>query len=188
MPVGYIRIEGPYTTAERDALTGMPTFMVIFNSTTGQFEFWNSAAWAGMLGDSPTFAGVTTSTLSAPPSSGNIALWGNFTAYGTIQVGQGGPVASANDLTLGSGNVFEITGATQINAIVTGDWLGGAQVTLIFASNPTVKHNTAGGAGTAVILLAGAADFSATAGDTLTLVYSGISGVTAWREISRAVI
>jgi hypothetical protein len=78
---------------------------------------------------------------------------------------QGADVASANDLTLGGdGNTFEITGNTQINAITTANWQNGALITLLFTSNPTVKHNTAGGAGTAVMLLAGAADFGATAG------------------------
>lgn len=101
---------------------------------------------------------------------------------------QGADTAAANDLTLPKGNSVEITGATQINAIVTTGWTLGSIVTLIFASTPTVKHNTAGGAGTAVILLAGAADFVASAGDTLTLIYSEQGGTNAWREFSRAVI
>lgn len=108
---------------------------------------------------------------------------------GRVLETQGADVASANDLTLGSdGNCFEITGNTQINAITTSGWQNGAMITLLFTSTPTVKHNTAGGAGTAVILLAGAADFSATAGDTLTLRLCEIGGTQAWREIGRAVI
>jgi len=47
----------------------------------------------------------------------------------------------------------------------------------------TVTHDS--GTGTeARIFLEGAANFSATADDTLTLVYDG----TRWREIARAVI
>lgn len=108
---------------------------------------------------------------------------------GRLEAGQGADVAAANDLTLGAdGNVFEITGTTQINAITTATWQNGSYITLLFASNPTVKHNTAGGAGTAVMLLAGAADFASTAGDTLTLVLSEIGGTQAWREVARAVI
>ena len=53
----------------------------------------------------------------------------------------------------------------------------------MIASTPTVKNNTAGGASTAVMLLAGAADFSATANDTLSLCYNG----TAWVETARSV-
>lgn len=108
---------------------------------------------------------------------------------GRWQEKQGADVASAGDLTLGQdGNTFEITGTTTINAITTTNWQNGAKITLLFTSNPTVKHNTAGGGSTAVILLSGAADFSATAGDTLTLVYSEIGGTNAWREVSRTVI
>ncbi len=106
-----------------------------------------------------------------------------------LRAAQGVDVASANDLTLGTdGNCFEITGTTQINAITTANWTNGSRITLLFTSTPTVKHNTAGGGGTAVILLAGAADFVATAGDTLSLIYSEIGGTNAWREVSRAVI
>lgn len=122
----------------------------------------------------------------------SMSLWvqaGSAHFDGRVLTAQGADVAAANDLTLGAdGNTFEITGATQINAITTSGWLLGSMITLLFASTPTVKHNTAGGAGTAVILLAGAADFSATAGDTLTLRYSDIGGTSAWREMSRAAI
>lgn len=114
----------------------------------------------------------------------------NYMAMSTrLNDAQGADVASANDLTLGTdGNVFEITGTTQINAITTASWQNGALVTLLFTGSLTVKHNTAGGAGTARILLAGAADFSATAGDTLSLRLSEIGGTQAWRETGRAVI
>lgn len=98
--------------------------------------------------------------------------------------GVGTATASANDLTLPKdGNVFHITGATQLNAIVTSGWPAGSEITLIFNSNPTVKNNTAGGGGTALLLLAGGADFSATANDVLKLVYDG----TSWFEVSRSV-
>lgn len=117
------------------------------------------------------------------------AARGYWLSNSRFQTRQGADVASLGDLTLGTdGNVFEITGTTTINAITTTNYLNGAVVTLLFTSTPTVKHNTAGGASTAVFLLAGAADFVASAGDTLTLVYSEIGGTNAWREIGRAVI
>lgn len=94
----------------------------------------------------------------------------------------GAAVASANDLTVGTdGNVFSITGAVQINAITTANWQAGSTIKLIFVSTPTVKHNTAGGAGTAPILLAGNTDYAVSAGDALSLVYDG----TNWHEIGR---
>jgi hypothetical protein len=97
---------------------------------------------------------------------------------------KGADVGSANDLTLGAdGNVFHITSNTTINAIVVANWQAGSEITLIFDSNPTVKNNTSGSAGTAVMLLAGGVDFSATANDVLKLVYDG----TSWYEVSRSV-
>lgn len=105
-------------------------------------------------------------------------------AQGRFQTKLGSNTAAANDLTLpNTGNVFHITGATQINAITTTNWQAGSEVTFIFDSTPTVKNNTAGGAGTAIMLLAGGADFLATANDVLKLVYDG----TSWFEVSRSV-
>jgi len=117
------------------------------------------------------------------------------TLFGSIIAGsgrilgfQGTDVASANNLVLGQGNVFEITGTTQINLISNLSWQNGSQVTLLFTSTPTVKHNQATSGTNITIQLAGAVDFVATAGDTLTLMLSEIGGTQAWREVSRAVI
>lgn len=91
-------------------------------------------------------------------------------------------VAAANNLTLGLGNVNLVSGATTINAITTSGWQpGSSPVYLVFSGAPLVKNNTAGGAGTATILLAGLTDFQAAAGDVLALLYDG----TNWRETNR---
>lgn len=103
---------------------------------------------------------------------------------GFIQGAKGVNIASANNLTLGTdGNVFTITGNVQINAIDIANWQSGSEVILIFSGAPTVKHNTVGGAGTAVILLAGSVDLVAAANTVLKLVYDG----TQWQEVSRKV-
>ncbi len=103
---------------------------------------------------------------------------------GRFGTAKGADVASAGDLTLGTdGNVFHITGTTTINAITTANWQAGSTFILIFDGSVTVKNNTAGGGGTAVMKLAGAADFSATASDVLTLVWDG----TSFFEVSRSV-
>lgn len=133
-----------------------------------------------------------------PIAAGSVTLTNTYSLWvdaghsrfdGRVLAAQGADIASAGDLSLGvDGNTFEITGTTTINAINVAGWTLGSMVTLIFASTPTVSHNTAGGGGTAVILLAGAANFSATAGDTLTLRYSEQGGTNAWREMARTVI
>lgn len=92
-------------------------------------------------------------------------------------------IVAANNLTLGRGNVQLVSGATQITAITTAGWqAGSASVFLVFSGAPLVKNNTAGGAGTATIILAGATDFQAAANDVLEILFDG----TNWREASRS--
>jgi len=114
---------------------------------------------------------------------GAIVKTGSFKiSAGRLATAKGADVASANDLTLGSdGNSFTITGTTQINAILMAGWAGGAPVILYFSNVVTVKHNTAGGAGTAPILLSGSADFVTAANSVLVLSFDG----TNWQELSR---
>lgn len=104
---------------------------------------------------------------------------------GRLQQYKGANVAAANDLTLGlDGNFFTITGNTQINAITTANWHAGSpSITLLFTGTPTVKNNTAGGAGTGVLLLSGSADLLAANNTMLGLQYDG----TQWQETFRKV-
>lgn len=91
-------------------------------------------------------------------------------------------VASAGDLTLApTGRAFSITGTTTINAITTTGWLAGSVIVLVFTGVLTVKHNTAGGGGTAKIFLSGSADFATANNSVLVLVYDS----TQWQEMSR---
>ena len=93
-------------------------------------------------------------------------------------------IAAANNLTLGwDWNLFVITGNTQINAITTANRQAGSMITLIFTWTPTVKHNTAWWAGTAVMFLAGSVDLTAANNTVLCLIYDG----TQWQETSRKV-
>ena len=97
---------------------------------------------------------------------------------------QGTDIASANDITLGDGNYFDITGTTIINRILGTGWTAGSQVTLQFDASVTVDHGTAAGSNYYGFKLSGAGDMSATADDTLTLVFDG----AWWREVARTVI
>lgn len=120
----------------------------------------------------------TPGTVFTLDGNGALILTGRF------QPDKGADVASANDLTLGSdGNVFVITGTTTINAITTANWQAGSEITLVFTGATTVKHNTAGGGGTARMFLAGSVDLSTANHTTLTLVYDG----TQWQEKSRKI-
>jgi hypothetical protein len=114
--------------------------------------------------------------------TGDDVTFSDVTVSDRLLEGKGADVVSANDIALGDGNYFKITGTTQINTIDATGWTAGSVIILEFGSTPTVKHNTAGGG--ASLLLAAGADFVATADDTLTLAYDG----TTWRETSRTVI
>lgn len=109
---------------------------------------------------------------------------------GAIYQSQGVDIASTADITLGTdGNVFEVTGTTTIDHISNSGVPNGRMVTLVFNASCTVNHNTATSGSNVKILLSGAANFAATANDTLTLVLSEntVDGI-AWREICRTVI
>jgi len=105
---------------------------------------------------------------------------------GRLQTHKGADVASADEITLGTdGNYFDVTGTTAINHINNSGWQSGSVVILQFDASVTVTHNAGSPAGSeASILLSGGGNFSATANDTLMLVYDG----TTFREVTRTVI
>lgn len=103
---------------------------------------------------------------------------------------QGADVASVTNLTLGTdGNSFELTGTTKVDLISNVGWTEGSTVTLIANESVVIDHGTATSGTNVQIRLAGAADYSMTAGDTLTLILSSTTAEgQAWREIARAAI
>ena len=116
--------------------------------------------------------------------SGALTLLGLTISSGRVQQAQGAAVASANSLTLGTdGNYFQITGATQINLLDSTSWQGGSEVTLLFVSNPLVKHNQVASGAFKPIFLQGAADFTTAAKNSLTLKYDSTD--STWYEQSR---
>lgn len=113
----------------------------------------------------------------------SIANWLNM-ASGTFNGWQGTNVPSANNLVVGTGNSFAVTGNVQINTISTSSRQLGSEITLIFSTTSTVKNNTVGTG--ASMFLAGGADFSATASDTLRLIYSQLNNIQGWFEEFRS--
>ena len=171
-----------------------------YNTFTGDVDLGSANAYRIGFGTMMSVSGGNTAQWGAGSSitshfwylGGSLKLLlgsSGLIIYNRLQELQGADVASANNLVLGSdGNTFEITGATQVNLISNLTWQNGSKINLLFTSTPTVKHNQATSGTNITIQLAGAADFVASAGDTLTLVLSEIGGTQAWREISRAVI
>lgn len=96
---------------------------------------------------------------------------------------QGDDIASANNLILDSalnGNVYVITGTTQMNLIEDLDWQDGSKVTLQFAGVLIISHGAAASGDFKPIYLAKGSDYTTTAGDTFTFVL--ING--EWWEVS----
>lgn len=109
---------------------------------------------------------------------------GSYQGTGRQLGSQGADVTAANDITLGLGNYFDITGATEIQRILGTGWTVGSKVILQFDGAPLIKHGTAAGSSYYGFKLAGGVDFQASADDTLVLVFDG----AWWREIARTVI
>lgn len=100
-----------------------------------------------------------------------------------LRQAQGASQACANDITLGSdGNLFLLTGNTNLQRLATAGWQAGSVVWLQFSGTPTVVRAVAGGGGFASILLTGGANLVCTANTLLGLVYDG----TNWNEIARS--
>ncbi len=126
----------------------------------------------------------------ASKGTGVITMLNDAVAQGDLLMGdrfegnQGPDIASATSIILGDGNYFDITGTTTINHMRFLGWQAGSIVTLQFDASVTVTHNAGTNpANTVSFFLAGAVDFSATADDTLTVVYDG----AFWREVCRSV-
>jgi hypothetical protein len=101
-----------------------------------------------------------------------------------VEYQKGSDVASANDITLGSGNYFDITGTTEVQRILGAGWSIGSIVVLQFDASVQVTNGVAAGSGYFGFKLSGAGNLSATADDTLMLVFDG----AWWREVSRTII
>jgi hypothetical protein len=148
--------------------------------------------WKSYWTDVTTVSRVSEMTLTGRASgtqSDIISFEGNKTTRlnGRLQYKTGANVASSNTITLGyDGNVFPITGSTQMHAIVYTDWDAGAIVYLKFTGSPLIKHNDTSGTGSNSDLfwLAGGVDFAASPNDVLGLMWDGV----AWLEVSRSVL
>lgn len=170
----YLRLDGTNSPITGDVLVGSDhqlqfrdTDIFINSSVDGQLDIESDVT-------------ISLNTADVVVADGDLIV-----ESGRIQGNKGNDVASGGTITLTSGNYFDITGNTAIDYITTTDWQAGSVVALQFDSNPTVNNNTAAPpAGTASILLAASANFATTAGDTLQLVYDGVT----WRELSRTVI
>ncbi len=108
---------------------------------------------------------------------------------GAVLNAQGADVASVSGaIALGNdGNSFEITGTNAITLISNVGWQNGSKVTLLFTSTASLTDGTANSGTDIGMELNGNANFTGSAGATLTLVLSEIGGTQRWRETARSV-
>ncbi len=132
-------------------------------------------------------SGATLQTLATRATFGSLI---GMQMSSRLQRKQGADVASATNLAVGTdGDTFELTGTTKVDLISNVNFQEGAEITLIANESVVIDHGTATSGTNVQIRLAGAVDYSMTAGDTLTLQLSSTTAEgQAWRELGRAVI
>ena len=88
------------------------------------------------------------------------------------------------DLAETTGNVFEITGTTQINQLNTTGWQNGSVVHLLFADAVTIANNQTPTGLTARFLSDSAGNIVTRANSVYTFVLTTSASVRAWRTSS----
>jgi hypothetical protein len=97
---------------------------------------------------------------------------------------QGANVSSANQMDLGlDGNLFVITGNTDVQCITHTGWNEGSVITLMFQGTLTLRSSFSCGDTLDKVVLSANMDFAITGLTTVTLVYAG-----DWFEVSRGVL
>jgi hypothetical protein len=170
--------------------TGAPGGYVKFYDTTNSIDRGHVGYGATLFGGAISDFGLSsTGALKFAPGGGTIALtvdaFQRVTWANKVTRAAGTSLAAANNLVpAGDGNIVVVTGNTQINLISVNNYTTNDIITFEFTGTPTVKYNQGTSGSNRNILLAGHADFVATANSTLTLMYDG----TNWVEISRSII
>lgn len=137
---------------------------VIFNYLQAGVEVYSDNTIVNA--DVATSANIQSDKLNLSSINQSIAM-----SAATFSFAKGSDVASASALTLGAGNIFDITGTTTITSITA--TTAGTIVLLQFDSSLTFTDGSN-------LLLAG--NFSATANDTILLYCDG----TSWFEVARS--
>lgn len=146
-------------------------YTVIQSGGTG-IRFPNAANAVNLMLIADTGGATVTGGLSVLNNS-SVAIFGVSEANGITNHREGANVASASTITP-TGNIFHVTGTTNIDAISTTGITAGTTITLIFDGILIV-----GDAGNLKL----ASAFTTSADDSLTLVWDGSN----WIEVSRSV-
>jgi len=93
---------------------------------------------------------------------------------GRIKQSMGASVANAADITLGSGNLFHLTGNGTINTISAAGWKAGSGFRLIIDGIATILAHGAAGSGVSMAL-PGATNYNCIQNEVIYMVYDGVS-------------
>jgi hypothetical protein len=170
--------------------TGAPGGYIRFYDSTSSVDRGHVGYGSTLFNGGPSDFGLNSAAaLKFVTSGGTLALTIDQSQRATwvskVTRASGTSLAAANNLApAGDGNIVVVTGNTQINLISNNNYVTNDIITFKFTGTPTVKYNQGTSGANINILLAGHADFVATANSTLTLMYDG----TNWVEISRSII
>ncbi len=149
MASGVRPMTGPLKLA--DGSVGAPALALASNPTWGWYK--TSTGW-GLSISGTLVAEFKPAVLEL---AGNLSVAGNANVTKTLTLKDGGDTASANALTLGDGNVFNITGTTAITSIATKGI--GTPVWLRFNGILTLTHHATD------LILTGSANITTAVGD-----------------------
>ena len=139
------------------------------NRTGTPWYFRSSRGYGTGTGGTIVFqtwnAGSTGTTLNSTAQTELTIANKSVTVANRLLKTQGADVAStAGAMTLGNdGNSFEITGTNSITLLSNVGWQNGSEVTLMFTGAATLVNGTATSGTNITMMLAGAANFAATA-------------------------
>lgn len=151
---------------------------------------YNAGTWTGMTFDDVT--AVDIDNLEFDNGATDIILLGTTsrakirnctdvaitnTAGAFIDADQAMPATASAAALAPKGKLTHVTGAVTITSIVTTNLKPGDKITFIFDSTPTVTHGNN-------IILAGAANFVATANDSLTLDFDGTNLIQSGSSVN----
>lgn len=173
------------TTAQRDALTGVATGTMIYNSTTSKIEAYTGSAWIE-VGNLSTTSGVTgVSSLIVPPACrvtrttqqtlANATLYAlNFTASATYDT-DGMVGATKTFVTINTPGIYMVSAGVGFGAVIAG------ARTLYLRVNPTLTGSgdaTTATGGTAIggVLLTGTGSTTTETTLSVTGCYNFVAG------------
>lgn len=119
------------TTTERDALVGVDTSSIIYNSTTGRWEWYNGISWVPLIGSIDQHTDVDTTT--AAPVAGDQLTYNGTNWVPSSAAGN----ASGNNYVFAHSEHFQghsATGAWRAIAYNVRDLINGWTYTEIIAS------------------------------------------------------